>query len=209
MIRLHTLMSVLCVAVAASPANLFAQFGNSAPGADPRGRRALREQAVANVGPIARDFVETQGDEAVAALFACSKPVAVKLAQFHASGGLGRLPRSRDLLLTIAHPGCGDDVALWAIGHAAELADRDSFDAFLMSPLEYAMGLKPLAAGAADMRVRRLQQAAMPTRPVPAAPLANGWEQMAPETKLCITGGVFLIGVAAITMWRRRQNGIV
>ena len=204
MIRLHTLIGVLCVALAVSPADLFAQFGNSAPGADPRTRRALREQAVASVGPIARDFVETHGDEAVAALFACSKPVAVKLAQFHASGDLGRLPRPRDLLLAIARPGCGDDVTLWAISHAAELADRDAFDAYLINPLEYAMGLKPLATGAAEMRARRLQQAAMPIRPE-AQPSVNGWENMAPETKLCITGGVFLIGAAAIVMWRRRQ----
>ncbi len=207
MIRLHTLISVLCIAAAASPASLFAQSNPNAPGRDPRARRAWREQAVANVGPIARDFVETQGDEGVAALFACSKPVAIKLAQFHASGELGRLPRPRDLLVAIAIPGCGDDVALWAIGHAAELSDRDSFDAYLMSPLEYALGLKPLAAGAADVRARRLQQAAIAMRPA-AAPQANGWEQMAPETKLCIAGGVFLIGAVAIVMWKRRQTGI-
>lgn len=84
MIRVTTLIGVLCVAVAASPADLFAQFGNSGPVADPRTRRAWREQAVAKVGPIARDFVETHGDAAVAALFSCSRPVAVKLAQFHA-----------------------------------------------------------------------------------------------------------------------------
>jgi hypothetical protein len=204
MIRLHTLIGVLCFAVAASPAHLFAQFGNSAPGADPRTRRAAREQVVASVGPIARDFVETHGDEAVAALFACSKPVAVKLAQFHASGELGKLARPRDLLLAIARPGCGDDVTVWAIGHVGELADRDSFDAYLINPLEYAMGLKPLATGTAEVRARRLQQAAMPIRPV-AAPQANSWEQMPPETKLGITGGIFLIGAVAIVMWRRRQ----
>ncbi len=204
MIRLHTLIGVFCVAVAASPADLFAQFGNGAPGADPRTRRAAREQAVASVGPIARDFVETYGDEAVAALFACSRPVAVKLAAYHASGDLGKLPRPRDLLLAIARPGCGDDVTLWAIGHAAELADRDSFDAYLINPLEYALGLKPLATGTAEMRARRLQQAAAPIGPV-APPMAKSWEEMAPETKLCITAGVFLIGAVAIVMWRRRQ----
>jgi hypothetical protein len=202
MIRLHTLV-VLCV-VAATPAELFAQFGKGAPGADPRTRRAWREQAVASVGPNAREFVETHGDEAVAALFACSRPVAAKLAQFHASGDLGRLPRPRDLLLAIARPGCGDDVTVWAIDHAAELADRDSFDAYLFNPLEYAMGLKALAAGAAEMRARRLQQAAMPVQPE-ARPFASGWEELAPETKLCITVGVILIGIAAIVMWKRRR----
>lgn len=206
MIRIHTIIGVLCAAVAASPADLFAQFGNSPPAADPRARRVSRERAVASVGPVARDFVETHGDEAVAALFACSRPVAVKLAQFHDGGELGKLPRPRDLLLAIARPGCGDDVALWAIGHAGELGDRDAFDAYMINPLEYAMGLKPLAMGAADMRARRLQLAAMPVRPV-APSWAQSWEDIAPETKLCITGGVLLIGAAAIVMWRRRQAG--
>ena len=127
--------------MAASPADLFGQFnpyGNRsnpyAPGADPRVRRAYREQAVAVVGPIARDFVETHGEEAVAAIFACSRPVAVKLAEFHASGELGKLPRPRDLLRVIAQPRHGDDVALWAIHHARELTDMDSFDAYLHQP---------------------------------------------------------------------------
>lgn len=209
MIRLHRLVSVLCIALAGSPAGLFGQSNPNAPARDPRARRAWREQAVANVGAVARDFVETHGDEGVGALFACSKPVAVKLANFHASGEMARLPKPRDLLLAIAMPGCGDDVALWAISHGAELTDRDSFDAFLMAPLEYAMGLKTLAAGAAEMRAQRLQ-AAMAVRPaaqpLPPPPM-NGWEGMAPETKLCITGGVVLIGIAAISMWRRKQAG--
>ena len=106
MIRWIAFGSVLCLIMAASPAGLFAQanpYGNISnpyrPGADPRVRRAYREKAVAAVGgPHARDFVETHGDEAVAAIFACSKPVALKLAEFHASGELGKLPRPRDLL---------------------------------------------------------------------------------------------------------------
>ena len=172
MIRWITLGSVLCFLMAASPADLFAQFnpyGNRSnpygPDADPRVRRAYREKAVATVGPNARDFVETQGDEAVAAIFACSRPVAVKLAEFHASGEMGKLPRPRDLLRVIAQPRHGDDVALWAIHHAGELTDTDSFDAYLISPLDYALGLKQLAAGAAEARARRLNQAAMTTTP--------------------------------------------
>lgn len=204
MLRFTTLIGVLCITAATSPADLFAQFGNDVLGADPRIRRAWRERAVAKVGPIARDLVETHGDEAVAALFACSRPVAVKLAQFHASGNLNRLPRPADLLLAIARPGCGDDVAVWAIGHAVELADRDAFDAYVISPLEYAMGLKPLAVGAAEMRAWRLQQIGRPMQP--AAPfLSNGWENMAPEARLCITVGALLIGVVAIVIWRRRR----
>jgi hypothetical protein len=204
--RVCTVISVGCLALAAGPDGLFAQSNFGSPGHDPRARRAWREQAVASVGPVARDFVETQGDEAVAALFACSKPVAVKLAQFHAGGELARLPRPRDLLLAIARPGCGDDVALFAIGHSGELADRDFLDAYLAHPLEYALGLKALEAGAAEVRARRLQQAALATRQ--AARPALVAPEMAPETKLAIAGGVFLVGAVAIVMWRRRQAGI-
>src|SRR5581483_7178490 len=158
MMRWMTLGGVLCFVMAAPPDNLFAQFnpyGNNrynpyAASADPRLRRAWREQAVAEVGPVARDFVETMGDDAVAAIFSCSRPVAVMLAEFYASGGMGKLPRPHGLLLVIAQPRHGDDVVVFAIHHAAELADVDSFDAFLISPLDYAMGLKKLAAGAAE-----------------------------------------------------------
>ena len=58
MIRWITFGSVLWFLTAVSPASLWAQFnpyGNGAngngPGADPRVRRAWREQAVAKVGP--------------------------------------------------------------------------------------------------------------------------------------------------------------
>ncbi len=128
--------------------------------ADPRVRRANRERAVAVVGPCAREFVEALGDDAVAALFACSKPVAVKLAKFHDSGELGKLSKPRDLLYVIAQPRHGDDVALWAIQHAGELNDLDCFDAFLLNPLEYALNLKQLAAGANEVRASRLTAAA-------------------------------------------------
>jgi hypothetical protein len=203
MIRWFTLGSFVCFLMAAGPTDLFAQFnpyGNRAnpyapsgnDGADPRIRRAHREQAVAAVGPGARDFVETQGDEAVAAIFACSKPVAVKLAEFHACGELGKLPRPRDLLRVIAQPRHGDDVAVWAICHARELADTDSFDAFLFNPLEYALGLKQLATGAAEARARRLNQAAM-TTPQPV------------DERLVIGGGLCLLVVVVLVLFRRRQ----
>ena len=188
------------------PADLFgAQFnpyGNRANpygwGTDPRVRRAHREQAVAAVGPCARDFVETQGDEAVAAIFACSRPVAVKLVEFYASGKMAKLPSPRALLAVIAQPRHRDDVALWAIYHAGELVDTDSFDAYLMSPLEYALGLKQLAAGAAEARARRLHQAAM-TKTPSAGLSAN--------EKLGIVVGVGLV-LGGFLIWRRKRSGI-
>ena len=160
-------------------------------------RRAYREKAVAAVGPNARDFVETQGDEAVAAIFACSRPVAVKLAEFHASGEMAKLPRPRDLLRVIAQPRHGDDVALWAIHHAGELSDTDSFDAYLISPLEYALGLKRLAAGAAEVRARRLNQAATTAATWAVALSAN--------EKLGIAVGVGFLVIVGLLLWRRKQ----
>jgi hypothetical protein len=202
MMRFMTLGGVLCVVLAAPPDKLFAQFipyGNNrydpyAAAGDPRLRRAYREKAVAEVGPIARDFVETMGDEAVAAIFACSRPVAVMLAEFYASGGMGKLPRPRGLLYVIAQPRHGDDVAVWAIRHAGELADADSFDAYLISPLDYAMGLKPLAAGAAEVRERR-NQAAMT-----GATAAN--------ERLVIAGGAGILIIAGLLLWRRRRSSV-
>jgi hypothetical protein len=123
---------------------------------DPRVKRAWREQAVANVGPIARGLVETHGDAAVAAIFACSKATAVKLAQFHASGELNKLPRPAALLNAISAVAPGDAVANFAMQHADALADVTRFNVFLAEPLTYAMSLKSLDAGVDEYR-RRLE----------------------------------------------------
>lgn len=172
-------------------------FGRYVTSANPRQRRSFRERAVARIGPVARDFVEAQGDEAVAAIFACSAPVGVKLAEFHASGGLGKLPRPGDLLCLIALRGHGDDVALWAIAHAGELEDPDSFNAYLASPLDYALGLKDLAAGAAETRARRLNE---------VASKASLWGSLSRDDKQLVLVGVALVAVFALgLLWRRRQ----
>jgi hypothetical protein len=200
MIRWVTLAGGLWLLLAAQPADLFGQvnpYGNAPhpyqPAADPRARRANRERAVDAVGPITRDFVETHGDEAVAAIFACSKPVAEKLAEFFASGEMSKLPRPRSLLYVIAQPRHGDDVALWAMQHVGELADPDSFDAYLLSPLDYALDLKQLNAGAAEMRARRLHQAAMTKVP------------LSTDEKLALLGGIGFFVIVGILVWRRRQ----
>jgi hypothetical protein len=206
--RWVTFGSVLWLFVAAPPADLFAEVNPAGnryrfsypPGADPRERRVYRERAVAKVGREARDFVETQGDEAVAAIFRCSKPVAVNLAGFHASGEMAKLPRPRDLLRVIGERGHGDDVALWAIAHARELIDADSFEAYLNSPLEYALGLKQMAAGAAEARANRLTQAAMATTPA-AMPLP------ANET-LAIAGSIAFFVILGLLVWRRKRASI-
>jgi len=99
----------------------------------------------------------------------------------------------------IAQPRHGDDVARFAIYHSRELSDVDSFNAYLISPLDYALGLKPLAAGAAEVRARRLNQAAMKTMP---------WTTLSAEQKMAIVGGVGFVVIAGILLWRRRQSGI-
>jgi hypothetical protein len=196
MIRRLSLSYAICL-LAVLPGDLFGQFKLTNPFAqpDPRVRRAQREQAVAAVGQGARDFVEMMGDDAVTALFACSKPVAVKLTEFHASGELGALPRPRDLLRAIAQPRHGDDVARWAMLHAPELADPDNFDAYVMSPLNYALGLKQIAVGAAEVRARRLHHAAI-SMPLPV------------DEKLVIAGGVGLFLIVVLLLRRRRQPRI-
>jgi LPXTG-motif cell wall-anchored protein len=209
MIRVVAWSGVLCLVITVLPADVFGQFNPSgnksnqkaAAGADPRLRRAAREQAVAAVGPVARDFVESLGDEAVAAIFACSKPVAVRLAEFYASGEMNRFPRPRDLLRTIAQPRNGDEVALWALQHVSELMDRDFFDAYLLNPLEYALGLKELSAGAAEVRAWRLNQGVTPTVPAPAGPSANnGW---------LVIAGIFGVLVLVWFLLRRRNQSPV
>jgi hypothetical protein len=204
MIRSITYGSVMCFLLA-QPSDLFAQYspyGNRSdsypPGTDPRAQRARRESAVARVGSYSRDFVETYGDEAVAAIFACSKAVAVKLVEFHVSGEMGKLPRPHDLLRAIAQPRHGDDVALWAIHHARELTDTDSFVAYLASPLEYALGLKQLQTGAAEVRARRLNQSAITTTPGVASLSSNG--------RLGIA--VVVLVIVGLLLWRRRKSGI-
>jgi hypothetical protein len=127
------------------------------PPPDPRELRAKRERAVAAVGASGRDFVETYGQDAVAAIFACSQSVALQLVTFHSSGGLAKLSRPRELLRVIGNPKHGDEVASWAIAHADELMVAEYLDAYLVDPLSYALALKKLEDGAAEVReLRRL-----------------------------------------------------
>ncbi len=179
---------------------------------DPRVRRALRERAVAYAGSNSREFVEKYGDDAVAAIFACTQAGAMKLVEFNRSGDLAKLPRPSDLLKLIAIPGNGDDVLLWAINHAKELGDVDNFDAFLLTPLEYAYALKTLDQGAAECRARRLaaQAAVTPAQPQQSQPQQqpqSGISQIPLDNRtLAWVGGGLLI-VVLIVWWKKRQSG--
>src|SRR5579862_6128230 len=109
--RTMRLTFVLLLLLAFSPSRVLAQYRPYAPPNtafnDARARRANRDRAAAAVGtPEARSFVESYyGDQACAAIFACSQPVAQKLAEFHASGDLDRLPKPYELLQVIGFKG--------------------------------------------------------------------------------------------------------
>lgn len=156
---------------------------------NPYQRRALREQAVAYAGTQARAFVET-GDEAALALLACSPSGAAKLVEFHSSGALDRTPRPADLLRCIAM--CGDDVLLFAIQHAKELEEPDAFSAFIHAPLDYALGLKQLEQGAAEVKGAKLSYY--------AAAQNRQWS----SKHIVLLAGI--AAIAGLVIWRRRRN---
>lgn len=133
------------------------------PSTHPRAGQQPGNQAVQQGGPSAGTSVDADGDLA-AALFACSPDVAALLADFYDAGGLDSLPEPDDLLDTIAQPGGGDDVALFAIQHSQELADPDAFQAYLKNPRDYVRGQKNLADGAAEVRNSRENQAGTVSR---------------------------------------------
>lgn len=152
-------------------------------------RRALREQAVAYAGPQARAFVES-GDDAALALLAISPSGAQKLVQFHDSGCLGRMPQPPALLRAIAMH--GEDVLLFAVQHAKALEEIDSFQAFIQSPLDYALGLKQLEQGAAEVKAAKLAYY--------AAAQNRRWN----SKHIALLAGI--AAIAGLVIWRRRRR---
>lgn len=144
------------------PSASFGQYIAYAQVPEARVRRYWRDQAVLRAGGTlqARQFVETHGEVAAVALLSCSPPVARKLVAFSQEDPLARLGLPRDLLLAIGKPGNGDDVCLYVVNHAGELRDPDARVAFLSSPLEFALYLRPLSEGADAVRTARLSSEA-------------------------------------------------
>ena len=212
MCRCLILLLALLILVLQPPAEALGQYGYNPYSPvnaqqDPRVRRALRETAVAYAGENSRGCVEKYGDDAVAAMSACSQGGARKLVEFYAFGEFGKLPRPADLLKVIALPGHGDDALLWAIQHARELTDLDNFDAYLLSPLEYAFALKPLEQGAAEARARRLAAQAAVT-PVPQPQQSQQqFPQIAVDSRVLgvVGGGIILLLI--VVAWKRRNGG--
>jgi hypothetical protein len=183
-----------------SPSGAHGQFTTHQPWVmppvDPRERRLLRERAVLHAGPSARAFVESEfGDDAALALLACFRNAAVQLAAFYVSGGFSTLPRQRDFLRVIAQPDCRDAVALWVVQHAAELADPDCADVFLVSPLEYSLGLKQLSAAAKEKRGQRF------VTPGPSKALVE-----LPHDAKSLAWGAGLIGLIGLLVWRKHRQ---
>jgi hypothetical protein len=167
------------------------------PPADPRERRLLRERAVRFAGPDARFFVESPeigDDAALALLMMCYRKTATQLAAFYASGEFSTLPRQRDFLRVIAQPDCRDAVALWVIQQSSQLADPEYADVFLASPLEFALGLKPLDAAV----IERRQSLAAPAPSETTAGLVPNRKSLVWCAGLVVVIGLFL--------WRKHRQ---
>jgi hypothetical protein len=200
-------MTFLGLALLTLPAPACAQEFNpyQPPPPDARVMRARREWAFAYAGgtPQARTAVEKYGENFVVAVSACSQEVAARLAEFSASpDGLGKLPKPNDLLNVIGGPQMGDDVALWAMQHQAELRDVDACMAFMLAPLQYTLALQSLSAGAAQYRANRLAAAATP----PPAPPQGIYEFRLPaDWRPFAVGGAVLL-LVLWWLWRRRNG---
>lgn len=155
---------------------------------DAYARRALRERAVAWTGVESRAFVET-GDDAARALLSCSQHGAKRLVEFHKSGALDRLPQPALLLRCIAIH--GDAVLLFAMQNQDKLADADCFTAYVSAPAEFALGLRDLDQGGAEVRARKLAYYAAANRP-------RDWKRIG------LWGGGFAI--AGLLLWRYRRK---
>ena len=158
-------MKVLLVLVLLQPSALHGQglrqrpqsMPNSLPGQtiiDPREQRLMRERAVAFVGPRSRlrGNLRRGCGGCHSCLFAAD---GAQLVEFYISGGLDTLPQPRLLLRVIAQPRHGNEVAAWAITNVKELSDTDRFNAYLADPLTYALALKKLDDGVAELRENR------------------------------------------------------
>jgi len=173
---------------------------NPFPRDNTRQLRAAREMCVARVGQVCRKLVEERGECAVAALRNCTLAMGRKLSEFHNSGALGKVYRPELLLSTIGRKGHGDDVALFAMEHGEQLADPDAFAAYCGDPLVYALGIRELAEGAAEVRAARLN------------PHGNAQPSYPPltEREMWLGGGV--LGVMILLMFfvrTRRPAGAV
>ena len=163
------------------------------PVVDPRTRRANREKAVAIVGSKGA----TSWKLRVTRRSPPSSPARSRWrkswSRFGISGGWPNFP-GRENCFASSPSRATARRCLWAIDHADELGDADSFYAYLLGP-DYALGLKQLAAGAAEPHARRSHQTEVTaTRP--------------PGQGLTMLVGVGLLSFVGIVLWRHRQSSM-
>jgi hypothetical protein len=199
----HSLIWIITLLALLTPADTsFGQYGPYSPPAwprpDPRLQRYWRDQAVAYAGgsPQARNLVEAYGEAATAALLFCSPRVARQLVAFCDAGGLDKLHRPKELLTVIGQPSHGDDVCLFILTNADQLAEADACDVFLMSPLEFSLSLKSLSTEVDAVRAYR--QSAQAGR-------QSGAGQITLDPRTIAVGGGALALVLLI-WWRRSRQ---
>jgi hypothetical protein len=199
--------------------------GLSSQLADPQSRRLQRDWAFEYAGssPEARAFVEDEvyGDDAAKTLLLISKPIARKLVAFHASGRLTKLPRPQAFFTTVSRNNHRDEIVLFTVKFAEELSEPDCFQAFLERPLEYALYLRKLSSGAAEVRARRTATASFNTSvelcssqtstPDLSAPSPNSSEiktdypQLPAFNDRALAGTAGLVLFVLLLIWRRRS----
>jgi hypothetical protein len=198
--RIIKATTVLCLLVASVPAASGQSYNPYRPGIaqeDPRARRAIYERAVAYAGEKSRPLVEAFGDEAVAAILACTQEGARKLVEFTRTKEFERIPKPTELLKCIAQRGNGDDVVLWLIQpeHARLLTDIDSQDAFMSCPLDIVFSLKSIEQAATENRARRLG--------------IHGSATGTQYLHIPLTGGTFALALCLMLIttiiWKRRR----
>ncbi len=162
---------------------------------DAKAKRAAREAVVKKLGPSSRDFIEAHGEPAVAACNACSPAGGTKLASFHASGDLDRLPAPAQLLAVIGNFRGGDDVVHFAVAHVDELQDRERFNVFLADPMTFSLSLKSLDRGVAESRLQAEQ-------------FRQQTERQAHDHLIgqYVGGGIALLVLLGIWQYRRSSN---
>jgi hypothetical protein len=181
---------------------------------DARAQRAARERAVNKAGPVARNFVESYGTHAVAAIMACSPAAGARLAKLHESGGLRLLPDPAKLLDALAECRGGDEAVDFVIAHHKELQDNWRFRAFVADPLTYSLSLMTLDEGAASRKwlIESVQQQMadfQQERETKAKESMIERETKAKESmiQLCVGGGSALVLVLWLVRARRNRFG--
>jgi hypothetical protein len=161
-----------------------------------RAVRFARNACERRLGPVSVKLVENGGDVALAALQSCTPPTGRRLCMFFNDGRAEKLDFDA-LLACIARPGNGEEVAAWAMAHAADLEDPAAFQAYVNDPLPIALRLKPLDSMVAEFREgERVRESAAEAAQQPwRTPELSPW---------LLPAGVLVVGAVVVALKRRR-----